>query len=147
MKIDAEVKQAIDSVTADFFEAVSFNEAEKPAYANLYKLFIESGQLIKNVSTPEITSVSQFIEPRQRMVDSGQLTRFREIETAEITEIFGNIAHRLSTYEKSGVSVGTEIAGRGIISIQFVKTDSGWKISSMAWDDERPGLTIPERYK
>jgi hypothetical protein len=81
------------------------------------------------------------------MVDAGELTCFREAETAEITEIFGNVVHRFSTYEKSGVNSGMEIRGRGIISIQFIKTEAGWKISSMAWDDERPGLTIPGRYK
>ena len=151
MKIDKEdssVKTAIDAITAEFFRAVSFDEGDKPAYPDLYKLFIDSGLLIKNSSaTPEISTVSQFIEPRQKMVDAGELTCFREAETAEITEIFGNVAHRFSTYEKSGVNSGTEIRGRGIISIQFIMTEAGWKISSMAWDDERPGLTIPDRYK
>ena len=142
------VKSEIDSITAAFFQAVSFKEGEKPAYDNLYKLFIESGQLIKNSSSlPEISSVSQFIEPRQRNVDSGELACFKEAETAEITEFFGNVAHRFSTYEKHGISKGSEFEGRGIISIQFIKTETGWKMSSMAWDDERPGLTIPDRYQ
>jgi hypothetical protein len=39
------------------------------------------------------------------------------------------------------------IEGRGVISIQFIATPTGWKISAMAWDDERPGLTISERYR
>ncbi|HLY27736.1 MAG TPA: hypothetical protein VKQ72_15430 [Aggregatilineales bacterium] len=145
--ISTTAKQAIDSLTVTFFEAVSFQVGGKPAYQNLYGLFIDCGLLIKNSSTsPEITTVSQFIEPRQRSVDSGELTAFRESETAEITEIFGNVAHRFSTYEKHGVSHGAEFAGRGIISIQFVKTETTWKMSCMAWDDERPGLAIPERY-
>ena len=38
----------IDALTSDFFRAVSFFAGNKPAYQNLYKLFIESGQLIKN---------------------------------------------------------------------------------------------------
>ena len=141
-------KQEIDSLTLDSFRAVSFKEGNKPAYQNVYQLFIESGQLIRNSSAlPEISTVSQFIEPRQRMVDSGELTSFKEVEIAEVTEIFGNLAHRFSTYEKYGINKGAEFEGRGIISIQFIKTDTGWKISSMAWDDERPGLTIPANYK
>ncbi len=147
-KDDSSVKTAIDAITTEFFRAVSFDEGDKPAYTDLYKLFIDSGLLIKNSSTmPDISTVSQFIKPRQKMVDSGELTCFREAETAEITEIFGNVAHRFSTYEKSGVNSGSEMRGRGIISIQFIKTEAGWKISSMAWDDERPGLIIPDRYK
>ncbi|MEP7284564.1 MAG: hypothetical protein ABI947_02195 [Chloroflexota bacterium] len=142
------VKSEIDSITAAFFNAVSFKEGEKPAYKILYELFIDSGQLIKTSSTlPEICTVSQFIDPRQRTVDSGELTCFKEAETAEITEFFGNVAHRFSTYEKHGISNGSEFEGRGIISIQFIKTEVGWRMSSMAWDDERQGLTIPERYQ
>jgi hypothetical protein len=40
-------KNEIDSLTSDFFRAVSFFKGIKPPYQNLYKLFIESGQLIK----------------------------------------------------------------------------------------------------
>ena len=145
---DSGSKAEIDTVTAAFFRAVSFDDGETPPYANLYDIFIEGGQIIKNSSSsPEIYTVRQFIEPRQRIVESGALKSFRESETAEITEIFGNVAHRFSVYEKRGLSARTTIEGRGVISIQFIATPTGWKISSMAWDDERPGLTIPERYR
>jgi ketosteroid isomerase-like protein len=141
-------KDAIDALTSDFFRTVSFQEGNKPTYQNLYRLFTASGQIIKNSSSePEIFTVMQFIEPRQRMVDAGELTSFQELEISEITEIFGNIAHRFSTYEKRGINQEVEFEGRGIISMQFVLTDAGWKISSMAWDDERPGLTLPDRYR
>lgn len=145
---DADSKAEIDTLTAAFFRAISFDDGETPPYANLYDIFIESGQIIKNSSSsPEIYTVSQFIEPRQRLVESGELKSFRESETAEITEIFGNVAHRFCVYEKHGLSASTTIDGRGVISIQFIATPTGWKISAMAWDDERPGLTIPEQYR
>ena len=145
---DTSVMAELDALTGEFFEAVSFGEGERPAYQNLYELFIPGGLLIKNISAvPEINTVSQFIEPRQRMVDSGELTCFKETEIAEITEIFGNIAHRFSTYEKHGLNAAGSFEGRGIISFQFIMTEAGWKISSIAWDDERPGLTIPEQYE
>ncbi len=139
-------KAEIDTLTAAFYRAVSFEDGETPPYANLYDIFIESGQIIKNSSSsPEIYTVRQFIEPRQHTIDSGELKSLRESETAEITEIFGNVAHRFSVYEKHGLSAGAMIEGRGAISIQFIATSTGWKISSMAWDDERPGLTLPEQ--
>jgi hypothetical protein len=145
---ESKSKAEIDALTAAFFQAVSFNEGERPTYAHLYDLFIEDGLLIKNsADAPEISTVQQFIEPRQRVIDSGELTRFEERETAEITEIFGNVAHRLSIYEKHGLSAGAVIDGRGVISMQFVANPAGWRISALAWDDERPGLTIPERHR
>jgi hypothetical protein len=131
-----------------FFQSVSFNAGDKPRYAQIYELFIPEGKLIKNnLESPEISSIEQFIEPRQKLVDAGDLTSFEEVERAEITEVFGNIAHRLSTYEKRGTLHGKAFEGRGVISTQFIRTPAGWRISSMAWDDERPGLTIPARYQ
>ena len=131
-----------------FFQSVSFGAGDKPRYAQIHELFIPEGKLIKNnLELPEISSIEQFIESRQKLVDAGALTSFEEVECAEITEVFGNIAHRLSTYEKRGVLHGKAFEGRGVISTQLIRTPAGWRISSMAWDDERPGLTIPARYQ
>jgi hypothetical protein len=137
----------MDSLLASFFQSVSFDHGQKPQYARLYDLFIPSGLLIKNsLATPEVTTVRQFIEPREQLVSSGQLTAFKEIELAAITEGFGNVAHRFSTYEKSGTQNGAAFTLRGMISTQCILTPQGWRISAMAWDDERAGLTIPARY-
>lgn len=133
------------TVLEAFFRAVSFRPGEQPPYRTIAGLFVEGGRLIKNSGArPEITTVEEFIVPRQAMVDSGELTEFREFEIAGTTQIFGNVAHRLSTYGKHGVSNGVPFDGRGVITTQFIRTPAGWRISSMAWDDERPGLTIPD---
>jgi hypothetical protein len=131
-----------------FLRAVSFKTGELPAYGELYELFVEDGKLIKTSSAvPEISTVDDFIRPRQAMVDSGALRWFQEVELAAITEIFGNVAHRFSTYEKRGLLDEAAIDARGAISTQFLRTKDGWRVSSMAWDDERPGLGLPARYR
>ncbi|SDO24512.1 hypothetical protein [Polaromonas sp. JS666] len=138
------VKQELDSLSTRFFRAVSFEPGDKPAYKDIHGLFIATGLLIKNTaSTPEISSVAEFIAPRQALVDSGALTRFKEWELSETTQIFGNIAHRYSAYGKAGTQGGKAFEARGVISTQFIKTPEGWKMSAMAWDDERPGLSLP----
>lgn len=137
-----------ERLVREFFQSVSFNAGAKPQYEHLRELFIPDGKLIRNsAASPEIASVDQFIEPRQKSVDAGELTAFQEVECAEITEVFGNIAHRLTTYEKRGTLHGQAFEGRGVVSTQFIRTPAGWRISSMAWDDERPGLTLPDRYQ
>ena len=141
----ASVKSELERLTAEFFRAVSFEADGAPPYDNIYALFIESGLLIKNTgAAPEISSVRQFIEPRLAMVRAGELTRFREVELSETTNVFGNVAHRFSAYAKSGTMKGVPFEGQGMISSQFILTPEGWKISAMAWDDERPGLSIAE---
>jgi hypothetical protein len=131
-----------------FFAAVSFHEGSHPAYERLADMLVPGARLIRNSGdAPEIATVDEFIESRQRLVDSGELTSFAEWETHAITEVFGGVAHRMSTYGKRGVANGTPFAGAGVITTQFVLTPAGWLISSMAWDDERPGLDIPPRYR
>jgi len=140
----AVVKRELNQLMDAFFRAVSFAQGERPHYDEIYRLFIEAGLLIKNsMATPEIANVAQFIEPRQATVRAGELTSFREVELSEVTEIFGNVAQRFSAYAKSGIANGVPFAARGMIATQFIRTPAGWKMSAMAWDDERPGLTLP----
>ena len=95
------------------------------------------------MEVPQDLSVNQFVLDRRRLYDDGELTCFQEAELTAHTDVFGRIGHRLSSYEKHGILGGIEFTGRGVISTQFVYEPTGWKISSMAWDDERPGLIIP----
>ena len=80
------------------------------------------------------------------MVESGALQDFREEELWEKTEVFGQVAHRFLCYRKTGLMHGQAIDMKGMKSIQFVMTPEGWKISALAWDDERKGLEIPGSY-
>jgi hypothetical protein len=133
------------AVLRRFFQAVSFEEGERPAYTRLHDLFIEGGKLITTSGpAPDVAGVDEFIGPRQRAVDTGELVWFQEVEIDGVTEAFGNVAHRFSRYRKVGRRSGVDFAGRGMISTQLVHTPAGWRISSMAWDDERPGLALPE---
>jgi hypothetical protein len=142
-----EIKDQLSLLLAEFFRAVSFEKGQTPAYQDIPMLFIDRGLLIKNTSaTPEISTVAEFIAPREAMVKSGVLTCFQETELSEITESFGNVAQRFSAYVKSGIMNGAAFEAQGMITTQFILTSHGWRISSMAWDDERPGLSIPERY-
>jgi hypothetical protein len=128
-----------------FFAAVSFERGGRPDYEALHGLFIDGGRLIRGgPEEPDVATVERFIASRLKLVESGTLEQFQETETGARTDVFGSVAHRLSTYAKSGVSNGAPFAARGVISTQFVETVAGWRMSSMAWDDERPGLTVPE---
>jgi hypothetical protein len=137
----------LDLLMSRFLGAVSFQPGEQPAYGDLHGLFVEDGKLIStNLAAPETSTVDEFVRPRQEIVDSGALQWFHEVEVAAITEIFGNVAHRFSTYEKRGLRDDAVIDARGAISTQFIRTADGWRMSSMAWDDERPGGGLPTRY-
>jgi len=65
---------------------------------------------------------------------------FYEIETARKINVFGNIAHAWSIYEARRSPDADELDRRGINSIQLYKDARGWRVMSMIWDNERPGL-------
>ena len=136
---------AIDELMSKFLRAVSFEQGGRPSYSDLPDLFLPGARLIRNSGpSPEISTVDEFVRARQGAVDAGELTSFEETELSETTERFGNIAHRFSPYGKRGVTDRGPIDVRGAISTQFVRTADGWRISSMTWDDERPGLELPQ---
>lgn len=140
-----EAKQKIDELVKKFFNSFSIKKGCKADLSSIYELFIQEGLIVKcSSSTPEIYNLLQFIEPREKMFNDGYLSNFFEEELLEKTEIFGNIAHRLSYYKKSGLMNGKEFENKGIKTMQFIKTSDGWKISSVAWDDEREGFHIDE---
>lgn len=77
------------AVLSDFLAAVSFPAVARPDYPSMRGLFCEGAQLIKNsADIPEISTVDEFIRPRQQQVDSGELASFEEIEVADVTEVF-----------------------------------------------------------
>lgn len=136
-------RSGIDGLVHAFFQAVSFEEGDMPPYDDIRRLFIPNGLLIRNTgAAPEISTVDGFIAPRLELVRSGQLTRFLEVELFETTQVFGQVAQRFSGYAKSGSQNGQAFGARGMISTQFIATPDGWRMSSMAWDDERPGIAL-----
>ena len=93
---------------------------------------------------PAVYDVDGFIAPRQAILTDGTLEEFHEWELSGHTELFGDIAHHFCSYAKEGVQSGVPITGRGMKTLQLVRTAAGWKISGAAWDDEREGLSLDD---
>jgi len=142
--MDVDAKAEIDRLTDSFFALFS-NRDGVPKLDRIFDLFVPNGLIAKCTgSDPEISTLHDFIAPRQELLTNGSLTDFSESETSERTQIFGNIAQRLSMYQKSGCLDGVPFATRGVKTFQFLRTRIGWRILSVSWDDEREGLAIEE---
>jgi hypothetical protein len=67
---------------------------------------------------------------------------FFEVEIARRIDVLGNMAHVWSLYEARTAPDDATPERRGINSIQLFKgPDGAWKIISMIWDNERPGVS------
>jgi RimJ/RimL family protein N-acetyltransferase len=133
----ADVKAELDRLTRTFFGAFTNTGGSQPSLDVIRDVFIPQGTIIKNVGAqPVVYDLDAFIAPRQAILTDGTLTEFSEWEVAERTEISGSIAHRFSEYRKSGLLHGERFEGSGRKTTQFVQTPAGWRMSSMAWDDD-----------
>jgi len=130
-------KQAIDKITTAFFGIFSNKGNIKPNWNMIAELCIAEVIIIKKEhKQQEIYNLESFITPRKKMLSDGTLQDFTEKEIQEETKIIGNIAQRATKYVKEGYLNDVYFKQQGNKLFQYIKTDKGWQISSVVWEDE-----------
>jgi len=137
---------SVESVTHALYQVIS-GPAGTRDWARFRALFADGARLIPIRVTPSgtgpaVLTVEDYVT---RAGANFQKSAFYESEIASRVETFGNIAHVFSTYE-SRHAPGEKPFARGINSIQLVNADGKWKVMTVLWDAERPGLSIPQKY-
>lgn len=139
----ADDRTAIASIVRTFFAAFTSGPDSAARLDSLRAAFLPEAVIVRTCGgEPAVYGVDSFIAPRQALLAGGSLLDFSEWELSGHTEVFGDIAQHFCGYAKQGVQDGTPFTGRGMKTLQFVRTSAGWRISAAAWDDERDGLSI-----
>jgi hypothetical protein len=134
---------AIAAIVRTFFAAFTSGPDVAAQLDDLRSILLPEAVIVRTCGgEPLAYSVDAFIAPRQALLTGGSLTDFREWELDGQTQLFGDIAQHFCRYAKQGVQDGVAFTGRGMKTLQFVRTAGGWRISAAAWDDERDGLTF-----
>jgi hypothetical protein len=143
---DVEADRAeIADIVRTFFEAFTSGPGCEERMDALRAAFLPQAVIVRTGGgEPAVYDVDGFIAPRQEILTDGTLEEFHEWELSGHTELFGDIAHHFCSYAKEGVQAGKPLAGRGMKTMQLVRTAAGWRISGVAWDDEREGLSIDD---
>lgn len=137
-------EDAIAGIVATFFDAFTSGPDSAARLDALRGLFLPGAVIVRTCGLePVLYDLDAFIAPRAELLSGGTVSAFREWWTGGRTEVFGDIAQHLCTYEKEGVHDGAPFSGRGMKTLQLVRTADGWRISAAAWDDERDGLELP----
>jgi hypothetical protein len=135
--------EQIAEIIRTFFGAFTSGEGCAARMEAFRALFLPQAVIVRGGGgEPAVYDVDGFIAPRQAMLTDGTLEQFREWELSGHTEVFGDIAHHFCSYAKEGVQGGVAFTGRGMKTVQLVRTPAGWRISGAAWDDEREGLSL-----
>ncbi len=137
----------IDNLTAELYKSICFEVDNRPQVERLKKLFIPTANMIRNDSdSPEVMTVDDFIKSYSERLADGTIKSFYEGELNHITEIFGTIAHRFSTYEIKFDLDNPEPFSIGINSIQYIRIGKNWKISGIVWNNQNDTNKIPDKY-
>jgi hypothetical protein len=139
--------RAIDYITEDFYESLSFQDGELPDLETVQGVFYADGLLVNNsFSKPVTFTAESFVQAMEAQIAAGTLLQFMQRELYSKTDIFGKVAQRLSVYEYSLADHEIDNLPRGINYIQFILVDDSWRITSMVWSDENENHQIPREF-
>ena len=134
---------AIASIVRTFFAAFASGPDSAARLDARRAVFLSDAVIVRTGGgEPVVYGVDSFIAPRQALLSGGTLVDFSEWELRGRTEIFGDMAHHLASYAKSGVQDGMPFTARGMKTLQLVRTPAGWRISALAWRDEGDGVEL-----
>ena len=137
---------AIDQLIETFFSVFDNRQGRAVDLNRLNELFVPQGIVLKTCGDlPVVNSLEAFIAPRRTLLGGGDLQDFSEVEVWSRTEVFGDIAAN-ATVSMKRPACSKELPSRraGMKSIQLVRSEEGWKIVSVLWDDEREGGAMIE---
>jgi hypothetical protein len=138
---------ALDKTVKELYQCICFKKGQKPKLKKLKALFFEEGKLVNNNGeTPQAFTSEKYITVFQEKIFQTKVTEFSEKEVFSKTEIFGKIAQRFSTYETRYVVAGSKYFSQGINSIQLLKINGKWLVTSLIWNNQSKTLKIPKRY-
>lgn len=139
---------SIDEVLTDLYQSISFEKPDELDWELFRDLFAPEAKLIPvQASNMVIWTVEDYITRFKKQVNAGQLKRFMETEIGRTVDRFGDLVQVFSAY-KTEFSTDEQENGqsRGINSIQMIKNQGRWWITSIIWENESASNRIPDKY-
>jgi len=134
------------AMTAALYRVLSVPPAQRNWEA-LRPLYHPQARLVRTGVNPDGTpfvhvfTLDQYIENIRQLLDDE--TQFSEVEVAQESVVFGNVARLTSVYEFNWQSPQEQRRGRGVNFFTLVREAGQWRVMSIVWDNERPGLSLP----
>jgi hypothetical protein len=142
-------RDAIQALIDEMYALIS-GPGEKPRdWARQRQLFMPGTRMIRTGidgqggTVPEVLRLEDYSENYEQLMGGRD---FYEIEIRNTIQIFGRVAQVFSVYEAFSDAEHQQRLKRGVNVIQLYRFDDDWKITAMAWDDERPGLGLENRF-
>src|ERR1700728_4012478 len=139
----------VEHLVAALYDVISGPAGKARDWDRFRSLFLPDGRLgVIRPDTSERKGDAVFLSPDMYVERDDPYFKthgFFEHSIANRVEEFGNLVHVWSTYE-SRHAENEQPFVRGVNSIQAVYAQGRFWLASVLWDEERSGLTLPEKY-
>ena len=144
--------ESVEAIVTAVYEVISGEAGEARDWDRFRSLFAPGARLIpvstetsQNGRKSSVNAISpeQFVE---RADNASVADGFYEVEIGDVTETYGDIAHRFSSYASYRAAEETEPFNRGINSFQLLNDGERWWILTIFWQHEPDAGPIPDRY-
>ncbi len=146
----------VDHLLASLYDVISGPAGKPRDWPRFRSLFLPDGRL--GVIRPETPATKDaparqgdavFLTPDMYVARDDPYFKthgFFERSIANRVEEFGNLVQVWSTYESRHAADDAQPFTRGINAIQIVHAQGRFWIAGILWDDERSGVTLPDKY-
>jgi hypothetical protein len=141
--------ESIDGIVTAIYEVISGPAGERD-WDRERSLFLPGARLVPTRPLPEGGAVAEVLDVEGYVASRAPIFAAQGVWETEIARQvfqFGNFAHVLSSYQlrRSSPAGGELPIVRGVNSIQLFNDGRRWWIAAVIWDNERPGVAIPEQ--
>lgn len=144
---------SIEAITTAVYESISGDAGVPRQWDRFRSLFAPGARLMPVASehgesgrTSTVTAISAD-DFATRTTDSFSADGFYEVEIGSVTETYGDIAHRFSSYASFRTDdPAEEPFNRGINSFQYLYDGERWWILTIFWQHEPDAGPIPAEY-
>ena len=148
--------QTIDGLMAALYDVISGPAGQPRDWDRFRSLFLPDGRMgvVRHAGpgangAPAHPDDVVFLTPQDyidRDAPFFKANGFFERGIANRVEEFGGLVSVWSTYESRHAADDAKPFVRGVNSLQIVKAQGRYWVASIIWDDERSGVTLPEKY-
>ena len=139
-----------DALVAAVYDVISGPAGAERDWDRFLSLFAPGARLMPTGTGENGRKVVRILSPHDYASGAQEgnwfAEGFFEVETGNVSESYGNIAHRFSSYASYRAEDDAEPFTRGINSFQLLNDGERWWVLSIFWQDAGDAGPIPERY-
>lgn len=136
--------RTIDDIVASIYEIISGEKGEERDWDLMHTVFHPDARLMYgNEKEMNFLTVNEYIS---RFRESLKQNKFYEKPVNNEIDVYGNMAHVWSTYQRFSKENGGKELSSGLASIQLFHDGDRWWVLGVYWKNEMPHDPIPEAY-